>query len=158
MTALAKIYEKPLSSNKLFLIKHLFNINMSKGGSVVDYLYEFNMVINRLSYVGVNFDDEFRALLYLSSLLECWNDLVMTITNYVSRSSALMFNDVVGAIFNEEMRGNVCGETSGNTLSKKKRGRKMERGRNSRNRSKSRKHRYKSKSRIVRWKCGKKGH
>ena len=63
MTALAKLYEKPSASNKLFLIKHLFNMIMSKGGSVADYLYEFNMVINKLSYVGVNFDDEFRALL-----------------------------------------------------------------------------------------------
>ena len=31
MSALAKLYEKPLASNKVFPMKHLFNMNMSKG-------------------------------------------------------------------------------------------------------------------------------
>ena len=35
----------------------------------VDHLNEFNMVTNQLSSVGVNFDDEVRALLILSSFL-----------------------------------------------------------------------------------------
>jgi hypothetical protein len=50
-------------------------MKMSEGGSVVDHLNEFNMVTNQLSYVGVNFDDEVRALLILCSLPERWNGL-----------------------------------------------------------------------------------
>ena len=38
MSALGKLYEKPSASNKVFLMKHLFNMNMSKGGSVTDHL------------------------------------------------------------------------------------------------------------------------
>ena len=70
MNTLAKLYEKPSASNKVFLMKRLFNMKMSKGGSVADHLNDFNTVTNQLSSVGVNFDDEVRALLFLSSLPE----------------------------------------------------------------------------------------
>ena len=59
-------------------------IYVSEGGYVVDYLNEFNMVTNKLSSVGVNFDFEVRALLFLCSLLEWWNGLVMVVSNYIS--------------------------------------------------------------------------
>ena len=42
MSALGNLYEKPLASNKAFLMKHLFNMKMSEGGSVVDHSNEFN--------------------------------------------------------------------------------------------------------------------
>jgi hypothetical protein len=45
MEALAKLYEKPSASNKVFLMKRLFNMNMSEGGSVADHLNEFNMLL-----------------------------------------------------------------------------------------------------------------
>ena len=44
MTTLDKLYEKPSTSNKVFLMKHLFNIKMFEGGSLVDHLNEFNTV------------------------------------------------------------------------------------------------------------------
>jgi hypothetical protein len=70
MDALAKLYEKPSWSNKVFLMKILFNMKMSKGGSIADHLNEFNMVINQPSSVKMDFDDEVRALLILCSLPE----------------------------------------------------------------------------------------
>eukprot|EP00253_Pinus_taeda_P016272 PITA_16272 len=90
---LEKLYEKPSTSNK-----------MSEGGSVADHLNDFNTVTSQQCSVGVNFDDEVRALLFLYSLPESWNGLVMAISNSVSRSSTLKFDDVVGAILREEMR------------------------------------------------------
>jgi hypothetical protein len=65
MDALDKLYEIPLASNKVFLMKILFNMNMSKGGSVADHLKEYNTVTNQLSSVNVDFDDEIMALLIL---------------------------------------------------------------------------------------------
>jgi hypothetical protein len=103
MDVLAKLYEKPLLSNKVFLMKRLFNMKMSEGGSVANHLNEFNMVINQLSSVKVDFDDEVRALLILFSLPEIWNDLVMVVSNFVSGSNTLKFDDVVGVILSEEM-------------------------------------------------------
>jgi hypothetical protein len=63
MDALAKLYEKPSVSNKVFLIKRLFNMKMSEGGYVADHLNEFNMVTNQLISLKVDFDDEVKALL-----------------------------------------------------------------------------------------------
>ena len=48
-------------------MKHLFNVKMSKGGSFFDHLNDFNMITIQLSYVGVKFDDEVMALLFLCS-------------------------------------------------------------------------------------------
>ena len=103
MQTLEKLYEKPSASNKVFLMKRLFNMKMSEGGSVADHLNDFNTVASQLSSIGVKFDDEVRALLFLCSLPESWNGLVMAISNSVSRSSTLNFDDVVGAILSEEM-------------------------------------------------------
>jgi hypothetical protein len=70
MSALSKLYEKPSDSNKVFLMKRLFNMKMSEGGSVANHLNEFNTLTSQLSSVKVNFDDEVRALLILCSLPE----------------------------------------------------------------------------------------
>jgi hypothetical protein len=70
MDALDKLYEKPLTSSKVFLMKRLFNMNMSECGSIADNLNEFNMVTNHLSSIKVDFDDEVVDILILSSLLE----------------------------------------------------------------------------------------
>ena len=44
METLARLYEKPSASNKVFLMKILFNIKMVEGGSIADHLNEFNTV------------------------------------------------------------------------------------------------------------------
>jgi hypothetical protein len=111
MKELAKLYEKPSSSNKVFLMKILFNMNMSGGGSVVDHLNEFNMVINELSFIGAKFDDEVRALLILCLFQEKYNGLVMAMRNFISGSNTLNFFYVVGVILSEEMRWKITCET-----------------------------------------------
>ena len=42
MSTLSKLYKKPSASNKVFLMKCLFNMKMSEGGFVADHLNEFN--------------------------------------------------------------------------------------------------------------------
>jgi len=123
---LAKLYEKPSTSNKVFLMKHLFNMKMSKGGFVADHLNDFNTVTSQLSSIGENFDDEVRTLLFLCSLPESWNGLVMVISNSVSGSNTLKFDDVFSSILSEEMRHKSSGETLGNALSAVSMGRKIE--------------------------------
>ena len=127
LSALAKLYEKPSSSNKVFLIKHLYNMKMPEGGYIVDHLNEFNALNNQLSYVGVKFDDEFTYILILFSLSEIWNGLVMVVCNYVSISNTLKFDDVVGVNLSEEMgRKSTC-ETSRNEFTIYSMGRQRER-------------------------------
>jgi hypothetical protein len=151
MDALDKLYEKPSASNKVFLMKRLFNMKMSKGGSVADHLNDFNTVTNHLSSVKVDFDDEVRALLILCSLPKRWNGLVMVVSNSVSGSNTLKFYDVVGVILSEEMRQKSTCETSGNALNMENRGRQKDRGKGFGNRENSRKGR--SKSRLGKIEC-----
>jgi hypothetical protein len=68
MKALDRLYEKPLTSNKVFLMKRLLNIKILEGGFVADNLNEFNMVTNKINSIKVTFDYEVRALLILFSL------------------------------------------------------------------------------------------
>eukprot|EP00253_Pinus_taeda_P022417 PITA_22417 len=138
-----------LDRKALEIVRLCLTASMSEGGSVADHLNDFNTVTSQFCSIGVNFDDEVRALLFLCSLPESWNGLVMAISNSVSGSSTLKFDDVVGAILSEEMRRKNSGETSGNALSAEYRGRKMERGKSSGYHSKSRKGRSKSRSGIV---------
>jgi hypothetical protein len=159
MDTLAKLYEKPLVSNKVFLMKRLFNMKMSEGGSVAYHLNEFNTVTNQLSSIKLDFDDEVRNLLILFSLPKIWNNLVMALINSVSGSNTLKFDDVVGVILSEEMRWKNIGETSSNALNMDNRGRQKDRGKGSENHGNSMKGKSKSIfGKIECWNCGKKGH
>ena len=73
METVTKLYENPSSLNKVLLMKHLFNMKMEEGGSIVDHLNDFNTITSQLSSVGINFDEEIRALLIFCSLPESWN-------------------------------------------------------------------------------------
>ena len=84
-------------------MKILFNMKMLEGGSIADHLNEFNMVTNHLSFVKVDFDDEVRDLLIMCSFPKGWNGLFMFVSNFVSSSKNLKFDDVVGVILSEEM-------------------------------------------------------
>lgn len=109
-------------------MKRLFNMKMAEGGSVVDHLNEFNTITSQLSSVGIDFDEEIRALLILCSLPESQNGLVMAVSNFVSRSNTLKYDDVIGVILSEETcRKTSGGSTSGSVLNAQSRGRPTER-------------------------------
>ena len=77
----------------------------------------------------VNFDEEVRALLILCSLPKRWNGLVMIVSNFVSSSNTLKFDDVVGVILSEKIhRKTLGGPTLGSVLNAKSRGKSKEKG------------------------------
>jgi hypothetical protein len=140
-------------------MKILFNMNMIEGGSIADHLNEFNTITNQLSYVKVDFDDEVRDILILCSLPENWNGLDIVVSNSISSSNTLKFDDVVGAILGEEMRQKITGETLGNVLNMENKGRQTDKGRGSGNCRNSRKGISKYKfGKVKCWNCGRKGH
>ena len=49
MKTLSTLYEKPSTSNKVFLMKCLFNMKMAEGGSINYHLNEFNTITSQLS-------------------------------------------------------------------------------------------------------------
>ncbi|MCO5582908.1 hypothetical protein L7F22_036811 [Adiantum nelumboides] len=109
MATLDALHEKLSASNKVFLMKRLFNLKMAKNGSVAKHLNQFNTSISQLRSVGMSFDDKVLALLILSSLSNTWDSLVMAVSNAVSSSSALKFDDVVGALLSKEMQRKSTG-------------------------------------------------
>ena len=45
MKNLVTLYEKPSASNKVFLMKHLFNMKMIEGRSIVNHLNKFVSIL-----------------------------------------------------------------------------------------------------------------
>jgi acyl-activating enzyme 14 len=111
MNALSSMYEKPSASNKVHLMRRLFNLRMTEGASMTQHLNELNTITTQLSSVGIDFDGEVRALILLSSLLESWNATVTTVSSS-SGSNKLKFDDVRDLVLSEEIRRRESGESS----------------------------------------------
>ncbi|KAE8708902.1 Detected protein of unknown function [Hibiscus syriacus] len=127
MTTLSSMYEKPSASNKVHLMRRLFNLRMKEGASVAQHLNELNTITTQLSSVEIEFDDEVRALILLSSLPDSWNATV-TAVNSLSGNSKLKFDDVRDLVLSEEIRRRESGEAStSSALHTESRGRTSER-------------------------------
>ena len=109
MRALASVYEKPIASNKVHLIRRLFNLWMVEGASVAQHLIKLNIVTTLLSLVGIEFDEEVQTLILLSSLLESWNATVTAVSSSMG-SNKLKFSDVRDLLLSEEIRRKELGE------------------------------------------------
>ena len=70
MRALSNMYEKPSASKKVHLMHRLFNLKMAEGASIADHINEFNVITTQLSFIDIDFDDEIKFLILLSSLPE----------------------------------------------------------------------------------------
>ena len=62
-------------------MRRLFNLQISEGRSVADYINEFNMIVSQLSSMEINFEDKIKALILMSSLLESWDTVVAAISS-----------------------------------------------------------------------------
>ena len=103
MKALSSMYEKPSANNKVYLMRKLFNLRKEKSTFVVQHLNEFNTITNQLSTVGIEFDDEVRALILLDSLPNSWEAMRMTVSNFAGKSK-LKYDDIRDLILSEEVR------------------------------------------------------
>ena len=102
MKALSNMYEKSSAMNKVHLMRRLFNLQMSEGGSVVDHINEFNMIVSQLSSVEINFEDEMKALILMSSLPKSWDTVVVAISS--SRGSdKLKFGEIRNVVLRESI-------------------------------------------------------
>jgi hypothetical protein len=90
MAAVSDMYEKPSANNNVHLMKKLFKwrkpeeiVQMAEEASVAQHLNEFNTIINQLSSVEIDFDDEIRALIVLASLSNSWEAMRRAVSSYV---------------------------------------------------------------------------
>ena len=93
LKALLNIYKKSSVMNKWYLMRRLFNLQMSEGGSVADHINEFNMIVSQLSSVDINFKNEIKALILMSSLPESW-DIVVAAISSSRESKKLKFDEI----------------------------------------------------------------
>ena len=66
------LYENNTASNKVFLMKKLYNLKMKEGASVAKHLNTFNIITNQLASVKIILDDEIRAILLMCSMPDNW--------------------------------------------------------------------------------------
>ncbi|KAE8713932.1 Detected protein of unknown function [Hibiscus syriacus] len=150
MTALSSMYEKPSASNKVHLMRRLFNLRMTEGASVAQHLNELNTITTQLSSVEIEFDDEVRALILLLSLPDSWNATVTAVSSS-SGNRKLKFDDVRDLVLSEEIRQRESGEAStSSALHMEPRGRTSERYSN-RGRSKSRREKSRTGNKDFTW-------
>ena len=155
---LSNLYEKPSASNKVHLMRRLFNLKMVESATVAAHLNEFNTITTQLSSVEIEFDDEVKALILLSSLPESW-DAVVTAVSASCGKEKLKLDSVRDLVLSEEIRRKQTGTPSGSALNTEIRGRSDSRGRNrGRSKSRNRNQGKKDYSRVVCWNCDKSGH
>jgi len=127
------------------------------------HLNELSTVITQLSLVGIEFDDEVRALTILSFLPKSWNATAIAVSS-LSGSNKLKFNHVRDLVFSEEIRWRESGESSTSlVLHIESRGRNSTKGnghgKSKDRRSKSRNHQSSYSSKTIKcWKCGRPRH
>ena len=83
-------------------MRRLFNLKMSEGGSFVDHINEFNMIVSQLSWVRINFKDEIKALILMSSLPESWDTIVAVISSSQG-SEKLKFDEIRDVILSKSI-------------------------------------------------------
>ena len=86
MEAISWMYEKPSASNKVHLMKKLFNLKITKNISITQHLNNFNTITNQLSSVETVFDDEFCVLILLALLPSNWEGMRITVSNSAGKS------------------------------------------------------------------------
>ena len=156
MKVLADTYEKPSASNKVHLMRRLFNLKMVDGTRVADHVNEFNGIISQLSSVEINLEDEVLALILLSSLPESWSATVTAVSSS-SGTKKMKLADIRGLILTEDIRRKDLEGPSSSALITEGRGRTQERSQGG-DRGKSRgKSKTKAKGTKC-WHCGKTGH
>ena len=86
----------------------------------MDHINEFNMIVSQLSSVEINFEDEIKALILMSSLPKSWNIVVAAISS--SRGSdKLRFDEIRDVVLSESTRKREIENSSGSALSLDKR-------------------------------------
>ena len=122
------LYEKNTASNKVFLMKKLYNLKMKEGASVAEHLNAFNIITNQLASFKIILDDEIRAILLMCSMPDSWENLIVAMSTSTT-TGTLKFDDVRNSLMNEELRRKSIAENQGGeALALADRGRRMDRG------------------------------
>jgi hypothetical protein len=96
-------YEKKVAATKIYLIWRLYNnLRMKESNSITAHLNDYEGIISQLSTQGMTIDDELKALLLMSTLLQSWETFVMTVCN--ASAAAVKCSETTSSILSEDAR------------------------------------------------------
>jgi len=105
------LYAPKSDNNKLYLLDCLMNLRYRENYSISDNLNEFQGLLDQLSGMGINFDDEVLGLWLLNTLPESWEIFGVSITNSILKG-IISLQMAKSDVFNEEMRRKTHGSSS----------------------------------------------
>ena len=131
------LYMRKNLTNKLYVKKQLYSLHMKEGSDLLEHLNTFNMLNTQLSSFGVNYEDEDKVLLLLTSLPTSFDHLVTTL---MYGKETIVLEEVTSALLSHiKMKQDGDGSQADGLIVKfesSNRGRSKSRGRNfNRNRS-----------------------
>ena len=85
----------------------------------MDHINEFDMIASQLNLMEINFKDEIKTLILMSSLPESW-DIVFTTINRPQGFEKLKFDEIQDLVLSESNRENE--DSSNNSLSVRSKG------------------------------------
>ncbi|GFZ00193.1 hypothetical protein Acr_13g0015920 [Actinidia rufa] len=106
---------KKMNRKTIGLIRQCIGYELKRGTKVAEHTSEFQNLINQLASVDLQFDNEMQAILFLSSLLESWETLVVSLSNSTPNEKLTM-SMVMDALFNEKARIREMGMTNQSEL------------------------------------------
>ena len=102
------VYKKKSSSSKLILIRQHFNMKMRETDPATSHINTFSQVLSELSYQGINFEEEVKALALPSSLPASWEVIYTTFANSCPK---LNLDETIGEVLLEDIRQKSMGLT-----------------------------------------------
>lgn len=97
------LYKKNTTTNKVFLMKKLYNLKMKEGASVAEHLNEFDVITSQLASVKITLDDEIRTIILMCSMPDSWENLIVAIIT-LAPEGTLKFDNVGSSLMNEELQ------------------------------------------------------
>ena len=71
-------------NNKLFLLKQLMTFKYKEGSPILNHINDFQGILDHLSGMSVNFDDEIQGLWLRDTLSNSWETLRVSLTNFAT--------------------------------------------------------------------------
>lgn len=100
---LEQLYARKTGNNKMYMIKKLIELRYQEGTPMTDHLNVFQGLLNKLSDMGIKFDDEIHGLWLLGTLPDSWEVFRMSLCNSASEGTISM-DSVKNSVLNEEAR------------------------------------------------------
>lgn len=81
---LEQLFARKTGNNKMFMMKKLLELRYQEGTPMTDHLNMFQGLLNKLSDMGIRFDEEIQGLWLLGTLPDSWEVFRMYLCNSAS--------------------------------------------------------------------------